>query len=53
MDLVDERYQKIRLALVSRKTFFHDLDALTRYLVFADWDQLFDFMLKNLKLDTS
>jgi hypothetical protein len=53
LDLVDERYQKIRLALVRRKTFFHDLDALTRYLVFDTWDQLFDFMFKNLKLDTS
>ena len=53
LDLVDERYQKIRQILVRRKTFFHDLDALTRYLVFDSWDQLFDFMLKNLKLNTS
>ena len=53
LDLVDERYQKIRQALVRRKTFFHDLDALTRYLVFDSWNQLFDFMFKNLKLDTS
>jgi hypothetical protein len=53
LDLVDERYQKIRQILVRRKTFFHDLDALTRYLVFDSWDQLFDFMLKNLKPNTS
>jgi len=53
LDLVDERYQKIRQILGRRKTFFHDMDALTRYLVFDSWDQLFDFMLKNLKLNTS
>jgi hypothetical protein len=53
LDLVDERYQKIRQILVRRKTFFHDLDALTRYLIFDSWDQLFDFMLKNLKFNTS
>jgi hypothetical protein len=53
LDLVDERYQKIRQILVRRKTFFHDLDALTRYLVFDSWDRLFDFMLTNLKLNTS
>ena len=53
LDLVDERYLKIRQELASRKTFFHDLDALTRYLIFDTWDQLFDFMFHNLELDTS
>jgi hypothetical protein len=53
LDLVDERYQKIRLMLGRRKTFFHHLDALTWYMVFDSWDQLFDFMFNNLKPDTS
>jgi hypothetical protein len=53
LDLVDERYQKIRQELATRKTFFHDIDALTRYLLFDTWDQLLDFMFKNLELDTS
>ncbi len=53
LDLVAERYQKIRQELATRKTFFHDIDALTRYLLFDTWNQLLDFMFKNLELDTS
>jgi len=53
LDLVDEKYQKIRRILVKRKTFFHDLDALTRYLVFDTWDQLLDLMFESLQPDTS
>ena len=33
-----------------RQTFFHDIQALMRYMVFDSWDHLMDFMLQGLKL---
>jgi len=45
-----ERYRLIRAALPTRKTFFDDLRALTRYLLFANWDALLDFMLRGLEI---
>jgi hypothetical protein len=32
------------------KTFFDDLRALTRYLLFPTWDALMDFMMKGLEI---
>ncbi|MGH9591903.1 MAG: ISNCY family transposase [Bryobacteraceae bacterium] len=46
----DERYRLIRAALPSRKTFFDDLRALTRYLLFPNWDALMDFMMRGLEI---
>ena len=46
----DEHYRLIRAALPSRKTFFDDLRALTRYLLFPNWDALMDFMMRGLKI---
>ena len=43
-------YQAIREALVSRRTFFNDLRALTRYLYFPSWDELLTFMYQQLEL---
>jgi hypothetical protein len=38
--------------LARRQTFFEDMRALTRYMVFESWRHLMDFMLKGLKLES-
>lgn len=43
-------YQAVRQALGTRRTFFNDLRALTRYLYFSDWDELLAFMYQQLEL---
>lgn len=48
--LVDQKYQLIRRQLPSRKTFFDDIRALTRYLCFDSWDALLRFMMRGLEL---
>jgi len=53
LDLVDEQYRAIRQALGRRQTFFQDLEALLRYLVFETWEEVFAFMFQGLDLDTS
>jgi hypothetical protein len=56
LDLVNEKYQLVREALSTRKTFFNDIRALMRYLLFDSWEHLLDFMIKQLELvpyDTS
>jgi hypothetical protein len=47
---VEHAYQILRQALGARKTFFDDLRALTRYMVFDDWDALFSFMADGLEI---
>jgi hypothetical protein len=47
----DESYAFLRQALARRQTFFEDIRALTRYMVFASWPHLMDFMVKGLKLE--
>jgi len=49
-ELTDPAYQILRQALGARKTFFNDLRALTRYVVFDDWDALFRFMAEGLEI---
>jgi len=46
----DDRYALLRKALARRQTFFQDIQALTRYMVFDSWDHLMDFMIQGLKL---
>ena len=53
LDLVDEKYQRLRKALRTRQTFFQDLETLLRYFLFENWDALLSFMCKGLELDTS
>jgi hypothetical protein len=53
LDLVDGQYRAIRQALGRRQTFFQDLEALLRYLLFETWDDVFAFMFQGLELDTS
>ena len=48
--LVDDAYRLLRKTLAVRRTFFHDLKAVTRYLLFDSWDSLFAFMLDGLDL---
>ena len=50
LSFTDEHYRLIRAALPTRKTFFDDLRALTRYLLFPNWDALMDFMMRGLEI---
>ena len=50
LSFTDEHYRLIRATLPTRKTFFDDLRALTRYLLFAHWDALMDFMMRGLEI---
>ena len=50
LSFTDEHYRLIRATLPTRQTFFDDLRALTRYLLFATWDALMDFMMRGLEI---
>lgn len=49
-EMIEPAYQRLRRALGTRKTFFNDLRALTRYMVFDSWDDLFLFMEEGLEI---
>jgi hypothetical protein len=49
-ELLTPAYQRLRQALGARKTFFNDLRALTRYMIFDSWDVLFHFMEDGLEI---
>jgi hypothetical protein len=49
-ELTAPAYQCLRQALGARKTFFNDLRALTRYLLFDSWEALFQFMAEGLEI---
>jgi hypothetical protein len=49
-EITNGAYQVLRKKLGARKTFFQDLRALTRYLVFDSWDALFQFMADGLEI---
>ena len=51
LELMDAKYQLLRRHLPTRKTFFDDLRALTRYLYFDSWDALLSFMIHGLELE--
>jgi hypothetical protein len=51
LDLMDEKYELIRRALPTRKTFFQDIRALTRYMYFGSWNELMLFMIHGLELE--
>jgi hypothetical protein len=48
--LLDKSYRLLCDTLAVRRTFFNDVKALTRYLVFDSWDILLEFMLEGLEL---
>jgi len=50
LSLVDEKYLLLRKTLSARKTFFNDIRALTRYILFESWEHLLDFMITGLEL---
>jgi hypothetical protein len=50
LSFTDENYRLIRAGLPTRQTFFDDLRALTRYILFPNWDALLDFMLRGLEI---
>ena len=49
-EMIEPAYQRLRRVLGARKTFFNDLRALTRYMVFDSWDDLFLFMHEGLEI---
>ncbi len=51
LELLDQKYKLLRAHLPTRKTFFDDLRALTRYMYFHSWDHLLTFMFAGLELD--
>jgi hypothetical protein len=50
LSFADEHYRLIRAHLPNRKTFFDDLRALTRYMLFPNWAALMDFMMRGLEI---
>ena len=46
----DDQYALLRRVLARRQTFFDDIRALTRYMVFDSWHHLMDFMIRGLEL---
>lgn len=50
-ELNNTLYKRIRDDLPSRKTFFEDVRALTKYMCFQSWDSLLIFMAKGLELE--
>jgi hypothetical protein len=50
LELVDEKYQLLREELSARRTFFNDVRALLRYLLFESWEHLLDFMIEQLEV---
>ena len=46
----DDQYALLRRVLARRQTFFEDIRALTRSMVFDSWDHLMNFMIQGLEL---
>ena len=49
----EDKSALLRRVLARRQTFFDDIRALTRSLVFDSWDHLIDFMLRGLELQSA
>jgi hypothetical protein len=50
LHIANDEYRLLRETLAVRRTFFHDLRALTRYMIFNSWQHLFDFMIDGLEI---
>ena len=48
----DDKYALLRRVLARRQTFFHDIQAFMRYMVFDNWAHLMDFMIRGLELES-
>jgi len=53
LDIFDNKYKMLRKQLPSRKTFFDDMRALTRYICFDSWESLLNFMISGLEIEFS
>ena len=51
LSFVDKRYQMLRNNLGRRDTFFHDISALMKYMIFEHWIHLLKTMLTGLELE--
>ena len=52
LQLCDRTYQRLRTELGTRRTFFNDIRALTRYHFFKSWEHLIAFMVEGLEMAT-
>ncbi len=50
-EMFDRRYLLLRKTLPSRKTFFQDAQALTKYFFYESWDHLLKAMVIGLELE--
>jgi hypothetical protein len=48
----DAKCALLRQVLVRCQTFFHDIQALMRCMVFDSWNHLTDFMIRGLELES-
>lgn len=48
LHIMDDNYQELRKKLPTRKTFFNDIRALTKYWYFESWNDLLKFMIRGL-----
>ena len=48
----DDKYALLRRVLARRQTFFNDIQAFMRYMVFDNWAHLMDFMIRGLELES-
>jgi hypothetical protein len=48
----DTKYALLRHVLARRQTFFNDIQALLRYMVFDSWGHLMDFMIRGLEIES-
>jgi len=46
------KYALLRQVIARRQSFFQDIQALMRYMVFDSWDHLMDFMIRGLELES-
>ena len=51
LELLDDKYRLLGHHLPTPKTFFDDIRALTRYLLFESRDHLLTFMIEGLELE--
>ena len=51
LEIMDVKYKLIRDDLPTRKTFFDDVRALTRYICFRSWNDMLTFMMAGLELE--
>jgi hypothetical protein len=51
LELMDKKYSLVRAELPTRKTFFDDVRALTRYMYFPSWEAMLTFMMRGLEIE--